>query len=72
MSNRLEMAVAFLAVASIATCTPLNPTHFNQEFDFYLSALNAKTLIVQSGVADAAKIVAKERGIIIVSSLLPT
>ena len=65
-----KMAVAFLAVASIATCAPLNPAYRSQEFDFYLSDLNAKALIVQSGVADAARIVAKERGITIIELTL--
>lgn len=63
LPNGPEMAVAFLAIASAATCAPLNPAYRHSEFDFYLSDLKAKALIVQSGVADPAKIVAKERGI---------
>jgi acyl-CoA synthetase (AMP-forming)/AMP-acid ligase II/acyl carrier protein len=70
LPDGLKMAVAFLAVASIATCAPLNPAYRSQEFDFYLSDLNAKALIVQSGVADAARIVAKERGITIIELTL--
>ena len=42
-----EMAVAFLAVASAATSAPLNSAYSSNEFDFYLSDLNVKALIVQ-------------------------
>src|SRR5262245_5638589 len=37
-----EMATAFIAVAAGATSAPLNPACRADEFDFYLSALNAK------------------------------
>ncbi|MEQ8387015.1 MAG: AMP-binding protein [Coleofasciculus sp. A1-SPW-01] len=63
LANGPEMAMAFLGVASGATCAPLNPTYRAQEFDFYLSDLNAKVLITQSGVAEPAKEVAQARGI---------
>jgi acyl-CoA synthetase (AMP-forming)/AMP-acid ligase II len=43
------MAVAFLAVAFAATCAPLNPDYREKEFEFYLSDLDAKALIIQSG-----------------------
>lgn len=66
LPNGPEMAVAFLAIASGATCAPLNPAYRHSEFDFYLSDLKAKALIVQSGVAEPARIVAKERGIPII------
>src|SRR5438309_10404336 len=49
LSNSPEMAVLFLAVSSGATCAPLNPAYRENEFDFYLSDLNAKAVIVQSG-----------------------
>lgn len=66
LPNSPEMAVAFLAIASCATCAPLNPAYRQKEFDFYLLDLKAKALIVQSGVADPARTVAKERGIPII------
>src|SRR5215470_6471695 len=43
-----ETAAALLAVAAIATCAPLNPSYTSNEFDFYLSDLEAKALIVPS------------------------
>src|SRR5689334_10137092 len=42
LPNGPEMAAAFVAVASGATTAPLNPSYKAEEFDFYLSDLNAK------------------------------
>ncbi|MBF8260595.1 MAG: AMP-dependent synthetase [candidate division NC10 bacterium] len=39
LPNGPEMAVAFLAVASCATCAPLNPEYRAPEFEFYLTDL---------------------------------
>jgi acyl-CoA synthetase (AMP-forming)/AMP-acid ligase II len=66
LPNGPEMAVAFLAIASCAICAPLNPAYRQKEFDFYLSDLNAKALIVHSQVAEPARIAAKQRGIPII------
>jgi acyl-CoA synthetase (AMP-forming)/AMP-acid ligase II len=49
LPNGPDMAVAFLGVASGAAAAPLNPTYRAEEFDFYLSDLGAKALIVASG-----------------------
>ncbi len=66
LPNGPEMAIAFLATASAATCAPLNPAYTLSEFDFYLSDLNAKALIVQSGIDSIATAAARERGIPII------
>ncbi|MBE9125476.1 MULTISPECIES: AMP-binding protein [unclassified Coleofasciculus] len=66
LPNGAEMAVAFLAIACGATCAPLNPSYREPEFDFYLSDLDAKALIIQSGVAEPAREVARKRGIPII------
>ena len=58
-----EIAVAFLAVASVATSAPLNPAYRLNEFEFYLSDLNTKALIVQAGMDSPARIVARSRDI---------
>ncbi|MBE9115228.1 AMP-binding protein [Lusitaniella coriacea LEGE 07157] len=71
LPNGSEMAVAFLTAACGATCAPLNPNYREPEFEFYLEDLNAKALIVQAGVADAARTVAQKRGIPIIK-LTPT
>jgi amino acid adenylation domain-containing protein len=63
LPNGPEMAVAFLAVASAAACAPLNPAYRENEFDFYLSDLNAGALIVQEGMGAPAVAVARDRGI---------
>src|SRR5690242_10227930 len=47
LPNGPEMAVAFVAVAAGATCAPLNPAYRSSEFDYYLTDLEVRTLIVQ-------------------------
>jgi len=59
LPNGPEMALAFLAVSSGATSAPLNPDYRASEFEFYLSDLNARALIVQSGTDSPAIAVAR-------------
>ena len=66
LPNGPEMAVAFLGVAANAICAPLNPAYSRREFEFYLSDLKPKALIVQSGMNSTAVAVAEERGITII------
>jgi acyl-CoA synthetase (AMP-forming)/AMP-acid ligase II len=54
LPNGPEMAVAFLGVAASATCAPLNPAYRADEFDFYLSDLDAKALLVSGGLDSPA------------------
>lgn len=54
LPNGPEMAVAFLSVAAGFTCAPLNPLYSQPEFEFYLSDLKAKALIVLSGAPSSA------------------
>ncbi|MBM2842349.1 MAG: AMP-dependent synthetase [Anaerolineales bacterium] len=63
LPNGPEMAVAFLAVASCATCAPLNPEYRAPEFEFYLTDLEAKALILAAGAQSAAREVADSLGI---------
>src|SRR5262249_32183988 len=58
-----EMALAFLATAAGATAAPLNPAYRAEEFEFYLSDLRAKALIVERGSASPAVGVAAKLGI---------
>lgn len=58
-----ELAVAFLAVACGATAAPLNPAYLKAEVEFYLKDLQAKTLILQKGVASLAREAADALGI---------
>jgi len=63
LPNGPQMAVTFLSISSGATCAPLNPFYTATEFDFYLSDLEAKALVVQSGIHSPVIEVAHELGI---------
>ena len=63
LENGPEMATAFLAIAAGAPTAPLNPAYREDEFDFYLSDLNAKALVVAYGNETPARAVASKRGI---------
>ena len=63
LPNGPELAVAFLAVASGATSAPLNPAYGAREFDFCLSDLKARAVIVQSGMDLPARTTARIRSI---------
>ncbi len=71
LPNGPEMAAAFIAVASAATTAPLNPAYRAEEFDFYLSDLNAKALLILKGMDSPARAVAAARRIPIIE-LIPT
>jgi acyl-CoA synthetase (AMP-forming)/AMP-acid ligase II len=61
--NGPEMATAFLSIACGATTAPLNPTYKAEEYEFYLSDLKAKALVVQYGFESASRDVARKLGI---------
>lgn len=63
LPNGPEMASAFVTIASGATTAPLNPGYRSAEYDFYLSDLNAKALVVEQGSTSPAIEVANERNI---------
>jgi len=63
MPNGPEMAVAFVAVAACSTSAPLNPAYGVEELEFYLSDLNATTLMVQAGIDSPAAAVAQRLGL---------
>ena len=63
LPNGPEMALAFMGVAAVATCAPLNPAYREQEFDFYLGDINAKALIIPSNSESPAVTVARARNI---------
>jgi acyl-CoA synthetase (AMP-forming)/AMP-acid ligase II len=49
LPNGPEMATAFVSIACGATTAPLNPAYKQDEFEFYLSDLGAKALLVGQG-----------------------
>src|SRR5271166_3214820 len=67
LPNGPEMAAAFLSVASHAASAPLNPSYKADEFEFYLSDLGAKLLIVEAGSTSPSIEVAQKLGIKILS-----
>jgi acyl-CoA synthetase (AMP-forming)/AMP-acid ligase II len=66
LANGPEMATCFLAAACGVTTAPLNPAYRADEFEFYLSDLNALALIVEHDSASPAIEVAKRLGLRIV------
>ena len=63
LPNGPEMASAFVAIGAGATTAPLNPAYRAEEFDFYLSDLRAKALVVEVGSTSPALEVAGKHGI---------
>ncbi|HEX3867631.1 MAG TPA: acyl--CoA ligase [Gemmatimonadaceae bacterium] len=63
LDNGPEMATAFLSIASAATAAPLNPTYRSEEFEFYLTDLRAKLLVVGTGKDSPVIGVAQKLGI---------
>ncbi|QRN96438.1 AMP-binding protein [Archangium violaceum] len=66
LPNGPEMATAFVTIACGATTAPLNPAYRAEEFEFYLSDLNARALVIQEGMESPARAVAAARGIPII------
>jgi acyl-CoA synthetase (AMP-forming)/AMP-acid ligase II len=62
LPNGPEMATCFMACASGVTSAPLNPAYRADEFEFYLSDLHARALIVEEGSTSAAVDVAQKMG----------
>ncbi len=63
LANGPEMAACFVACASGVTSAPLNPAYRGDEFEFYLSDLKAKALIVEAGSTSPAIEVALRQGV---------
>lgn len=58
-----EMGVAFLTIASHAIAAPLNANYSSDEFDFYLTDLAARAVIVQAGSDSPVREVARAQSI---------
>ncbi|MBL0088766.1 MAG: AMP-binding protein [Ideonella sp.] len=63
LANGPEMATCFMACACGVASAPLNPSYRADEFEFYLSDLNAKALIVEAGSTSPAIEVAARLGV---------
>lgn len=63
LNNGPEMATCFVACASAVTSAPLNPAYRAEEFEFYLTDLHAKALIVEADSTSPAISVAERLGV---------
>jgi len=63
LDNGPEMAAAFLGIAAGATAAPLNPSYRAEEFEFYLTDLRAKLLVVGRDKVSPAVEVAGRLGV---------
>ena len=71
LNNGPEMAACYMACASGTTSAPLNPAYRADEFEFYLSDLNAKALIVERSSTSPAIEVARKLGVRVVDLVVP-
>jgi acyl-CoA synthetase (AMP-forming)/AMP-acid ligase II len=69
IANGPAMAAAFVAIAAGATTAPLNPAYRAEEFEFYLSDLNARALVVEQGYDGPALGVARKLGVPVIELL---
>jgi acyl-CoA synthetase (AMP-forming)/AMP-acid ligase II len=67
LPNGPDMATSFVAIATGATAAPLNPAYKADEFEFYMSDLGAKALVVEAGSKSAALDVAQKLGIAVLT-----
>ena len=63
LPNGSEMASAFVSIAAGATTAPLNPAHRQTEFEFYLSDLRAKAVVLAEGDDSPARAAAATLGV---------
>jgi acyl-CoA synthetase (AMP-forming)/AMP-acid ligase II len=63
LSNGPHAATAFLTVAAGATAAPLNAHYRAEEFEFYLTDVKAKALLVEAGMASPSREVAAKLGV---------
>ncbi len=71
LPNGPEMAAAFVTIAQTATTAPLNPAYREEEYDFYLSDLRAKALVVMADYDGPALAAAKKAGMAIIRLSVP-
>lgn len=66
LPNGPEAAMAFLGIATVAACAPLNPEYRITEFEFYLKDLDASLLVAPAGETTPAVEAAHRLGIPVV------
>lgn len=63
LPNGPEMAAAFVTMGAAVTTAPLNPAYKAEEFDFYLTDLEASALVLPRGSDSPARAIAVQRNI---------
>ena len=63
LDNGAEMAAAFLCIGAGSAAAPLNPSYRAEEFEFYLTDLQAKLLVVRQEKDSPAIEVARRLGV---------
>lgn len=63
LPNGPEMATAFVAIAAGAATAPLNPAYRAEDFEFYLTDLRAKAIVVEDAATGPAVDVARKLGV---------
>ncbi len=72
LPNGPEMAGSFLAIAHGAVTAPLNPAYRQSEFEFYLSDIGARAVVLESGGDTPARDAARKLGIAVLELSRPS
>jgi len=64
--NGPQAATAFLGIAAHSACAPLNPAYRAGEFEFFLTDLSARAVVVEAGLDTAVRSVAADLNIPVV------
>jgi acyl-CoA synthetase (AMP-forming)/AMP-acid ligase II len=71
LPNGPEMAAAFVTIAQVACTAPLNPAYREEEYDFYLTDLRAKALVVMEDYDGPALASARKAGMAVIRLSVP-
>lgn len=71
LPNGPEMAVSFLAIASGLSAAPLNPAYKETEYEFYLSDLRPKLVLVEAGSVNPVRAAAAKLDIPVAELQVP-
>ena len=65
LPNGPTMSSSFLGIAAYATCAPLNPSYRHDEYEFYLTDLAARAIVVPADADLPAREVARRLGLMV-------
>ena len=67
LPNGPEMATCFVSVAAMCTAAPLNPAYKREEFEFYLSDLQPRAIVLMEGDETPAREAAMLAGVPVIA-----